>query len=183
MLYKLDWLMPKCASLNLIWECFSWANLNADVHREDDKPTLTQVRGLVFNRTPPNLSPTLLSKAFPLCCCTSTTSNTWHAPRPFHLVRQSSVRQQVTPDNLIPQPSEKQAPTNTCPRRTYLALPLAGAIPGLKDVSEGRCHAGCFDDDPEDASAALGRQGKQAGFPRDGGGCRELRLPMLLMLQ
>lgn len=55
------------------------------------------------------------------------------------------------------------------PRRTYLALPLAGAIPGLKDVSEGRCHAGCFDDDPEDASAALGRQGKQAGFPRDGG--------------
>lgn len=64
MLYKLDWLMPKCASLNLIWECFSWANLNADVHREDDKPTLTQVRGLVFNRTPPNLSPTLLSKAF-----------------------------------------------------------------------------------------------------------------------
>lgn len=52
------------------------------------------------------------------------------------------------------------------PRRTYLALLLAGEIPGLKDVSKGRCHAGCFDDDPEDASAALARQGKQAGFPR-----------------
>lgn len=134
MLYKLDWLMPKCASLNLIWECFSWANLNADVHREDDKPTLTQVRGLVFNRTPPNLSPTLLSKAFHLCCCTLTTSNTWHAPRPFHLVRQSSVRQQVTPDNLIPQPSEKQAPTNTCPPED-----LSGPAIGWSDPRvEGR---------------------------------------------
>lgn len=133
-------------------------------YREDDKPILTKVRGLiciypevVFHWCLRGISSLLLQL-----------NNILHLAS-FCLLRQSSVRQQVTPDNLIPQPSEKQAPTNTCPRRTYLALPLAGVIPWLKDVSEGRCHAGCFDDDPEDASAALGRQSKQAGFPRGGG--------------
>lgn len=140
----------------------------------------TQVRGLICIQLTPHHS-LFHSRLKCISLLLKRLYNTWHAPEPFHLVRWSSVRQQVTPDNLILQPSEKQAPTNTCPLRTFLALPLAEVIPGLKDVSEGRCHAGCFDDDPENASAALGRQSKQAGFPRGGG--RELRLPALLMLQ
>ncbi len=39
-------------------------------------------------------------------------------------------------------------------------------LPGLRAVSEGHCHAGYSDDDPENASAALGWQSKQAGFPQ-----------------
>ena len=57
-------------------------------------------------------------------------------------------------------------------------LPLCSRA--LRAVSEGCCHAGYSDDDPENASAALGRQSKQAGFPRVAGG---LRLATVLMLQ
>lgn len=89
------------------------------------------------------------------------------------------MRQQVTHDNLILQLPEKQAPTNTFPPRTHLALGLATVLPGVRTVSEGRCHAGYSDDDPENASAALGWQSKQAGFPRVQKG---LRLPVVLML-
>lgn len=64
--------------------------------------------------------------------------------------------------------------------RTHLALGLATMLPGLRAVSEGHCHAGYSDDDPENASAALGRQSKQAGVPRVKKG---LRLPVVLMLQ
>lgn len=88
--------------------------------------------------------------------------------------------QQVTHDNLILQPPEKQAPTNTCPLRTHLALGLATMLPGLRTVSEGHCHAGYADDDPENTSAALGWQSKQTGLPWVE---RGLRLPMVLMLQ
>lgn len=112
-------------------------------------------------------------------------SNTWctrtSKPHPpFHLAWPSWVRQQVTHANLILQPPEKQAPTNTCPLRTRLALGLAIVLPGLRTISEGHCHAGYADDDPQNTSAALGWQSKQAGFPRVK---RGVRLPMVLMLQ
>lgn len=104
-------------------------------------------------------------------------------PTPFHLAWPNWVRQQVTHDNLILLPSEKQAPTNTCPPRTHLVLGLATTVlPGIEAVSEGCCHAGYSDDDPENASAALGRQSKQAGFPRVAGGLARW-LATVLMLQ
>lgn len=75
------------------------------------------------------------------------------------------MRQQVTRDNLILLLPEKQAPTNTWPPRIHPALGLANARRGLWIVSEGHCHAAYCDDDLENASAALGRQSKQAMLP------------------
>lgn len=101
-------------------------------------------------------------------------------PTPFHLAWPSWVRQQVTHINLILQPPEKQAPTNSCPPRIYLALGLATLHQGLRTVSEGHCHTSYSDHDPENASAALGWQSKQAVFSWVK---RGLELPMVLMLQ
>lgn len=53
------------------------------------------------------------------------------------------------------------------PPRTHRAPGLASALPaGGGAISEGRRNAGCSDDDPQNASAALGWRSKQVGFPR-----------------
>lgn len=101
-------------------------------------------------------------------------------PTPFHLAWPSWVRQQVTHINLILQPPEKQAPTKSCPPRTYPVLGLATLLQGLRTVSVDHCHTSYSDHDPENASAALGCQSKQAVFSWVK---RGLGLPMVLMLQ
>lgn len=153
------------ASLNLVWDFFNCVNLNADVCRHDDKPTLIKVRALICTETGTSFLLSLTSKAFHICSSSSTTSNTWHTSEPFYLVR-CSVRQQVTPDNLILQPSGKTSPRLTpALGGNFWPFHWLKWSQGWRTSLEGCCHAGCFDGDPENASAALGRQSKQAWFP------------------